>query len=60
MPPNMRLQATTQLAEKNHAASLASLAMPAQKSRIIQAILAPSMLGAPEALAVRRVPGSML
>jgi hypothetical protein len=26
--------------------------MPAQKSRIIQAFLAPAMLGAPEALAV--------
>jgi hypothetical protein len=48
----MRVQLTAQLAAKNHAASLASLTMPAQKSRIIQAFLAPAMLGAPEALAV--------
>jgi hypothetical protein len=48
----MRLQPTAQLAAKKHASSLASLAMPAQKSRIIQAILTPAMLGAPEALAV--------
>jgi hypothetical protein len=52
--PNMRLQPTAQLAAKKLSASLASLAMPAQKSRIIQAILAPAMLGAPEALAVGR------
>jgi hypothetical protein len=50
----MRLQATAQLAVKNHAASFASLAMPAQKCRIIQAFFAPAMLGAPEALAVGR------
>jgi hypothetical protein len=48
----MRLQVTAQLAAKNHTASLASLAMPAQKSCIIQALLAPALLGAPEALAV--------
>jgi hypothetical protein len=48
----MRLQPTAQLAAKKHASSFASLAMPAQKSRIIQAFLAPAMLGAPEALAV--------
>jgi hypothetical protein len=50
--PNTRLQLTAQLAAKNHVASLASLAMTAQKSRIIQAFLAPSLLGAAEALAV--------
>jgi hypothetical protein len=50
--PNMRLQPTAQLAAKNHAASFVSLAMPAQKSRIIQAFLAPALLGAPEALSV--------
>jgi hypothetical protein len=51
----MRLQPTAQLAAKNHAASLASLAMPAQKSRIIQTFIAPAMLGAPEALAVGQI-----
>jgi hypothetical protein len=50
--PNMRLQPTAQLAAKKHASSLASLAMPAHKWRIIQAFLAPALLGAPEALAV--------
>jgi hypothetical protein len=33
--PNMRLQATAQLAAKIHAASLASLAAPPQKSSIM-------------------------
>jgi hypothetical protein len=51
-PPNMRLQPTAQLAANNHASSFASLAMPAQKSRIILSFLAPALLGAPEALAV--------
>jgi hypothetical protein len=37
---------------EKHAASFASLALPAQKSRIIQAFVAPATLGAPEALAV--------
>ena len=43
----MRLQGTAQLAAKKHTASFASLAMPAQKSLIIQAFLAPAMLSVP-------------
>jgi hypothetical protein len=39
-PPNMRLQATAQLAAKNHAARLASLATPPQKCCIMEWLVA--------------------
>jgi hypothetical protein len=54
-PPNMRLQVTSQLAAKNHASSLDSLVSPPQKYAIIEVTVAAASLGAPEALAVRRL-----